>query len=253
MARAMRRDARSSPSSNSRSASSRSGSGVDQVGGGRAGAVHAHVQRPVAAEREAARRIVELERGHAEIQHHAIQRGRRRAPPAGPACRRTGHGSGAAGRESGRPGSAPRAIASGSRSIAHSVQGAASQDRRRIAAAAERAVEIDAAIARGRADASTSASMTGTWAGMGLAHRAALRRQGEAADARALARLGAAAFGRRRLPDLEDAAQAHEHHGVGQAGIGDQESPAARRGPPCRPRPERHRRTVPRPGRRAPG
>ena len=51
------------------------GQRVDQVGRGRAAAAHAHVERTVAAEREAARRIVELEGGDAEVQHHAIQRG----------------------------------------------------------------------------------------------------------------------------------------------------------------------------------
>ena len=48
---------------------------VDQIGRGRSAAAHAHVQRAIAAEREAARRIVELERRHAEVQHHAVQRG----------------------------------------------------------------------------------------------------------------------------------------------------------------------------------
>ena len=47
---------------------------IDQIGGGRAAAAHAHVQRAVGAEREAARRVIELERRDAEIQHHAIQR-----------------------------------------------------------------------------------------------------------------------------------------------------------------------------------
>lgn len=35
---------------------------------------------------------------------------------------------------------------------------------------------------------------------------------------RSLARLGPTSFGCARFPDLEDAAEAHEHHGVGQAG-----------------------------------
>ena len=33
------------------------------------------------------------------------------------------------------------------------------------------------------------------------------------------ARSGAATFGRRRLPDLEDVPQAHENHGLGQPGM----------------------------------
>ena len=36
------------------------------------------------------------------------------------------------------------------------------------------------------------------------------------------ARLGATPFGGRRFPDLEDAAEAHEHHGLGQPGIRDE-------------------------------
>ena len=51
------------------------------------------------------------------------------------------------------------------------------------------------------------------------AHCGAGPRQREAVRARPLARLGAAAFGRVRLPDLEDAAETHEHHGSVKSGM----------------------------------
>ncbi len=48
--------------------------GVDQVGGALALARHAHVQRPVAHEREAAIGLVQLHGRHAQVQHHSIHR-----------------------------------------------------------------------------------------------------------------------------------------------------------------------------------
>ena len=45
------------------------------VGGARAVAAHAHVERAVEPEREAALGLVELHRGHAEIEHDAVDRG----------------------------------------------------------------------------------------------------------------------------------------------------------------------------------
>ena len=47
----------------------------DQVRGGRPLGAHAHIQLAVTAEREAARRIVDLEAGYPEIEHDAVQRG----------------------------------------------------------------------------------------------------------------------------------------------------------------------------------
>ncbi|MNC50010.1 hypothetical protein D3C75_992270 [compost metagenome] len=48
------------------------GRGVDEFGGADAtGRIHAHVQRTVVEEAEAALRVVELWRGHAKIQQHA--------------------------------------------------------------------------------------------------------------------------------------------------------------------------------------
>src|SRR5205085_12674911 len=35
--------------------------------------IHAHVERTVGAKREAARRVVELRRGHAEVEEHAVR------------------------------------------------------------------------------------------------------------------------------------------------------------------------------------
>ncbi len=43
-----------------------------QIGRGDAGTRHAHVERPVAAEREAALALVELHGGDADIEHHAV-------------------------------------------------------------------------------------------------------------------------------------------------------------------------------------
>ena len=45
---------------------------VDEVGGARALALHAHVERAVAAEREAALRLVELHGGDADVEHDAV-------------------------------------------------------------------------------------------------------------------------------------------------------------------------------------
>ena len=116
---------------------------------------------------------------------------------------------------------APRAIASGSRSIAHTVQGAASQERRRVAAAAERAVQIDAAVARGE-QADDLGQHDGDMGVMGWLIARPFPGRVKPCVACPLARLGAAALGRRRLPDLEDTAETHEHHGLGKSGIGDE-------------------------------
>jgi hypothetical protein len=48
------------------------GGAVDEVGGAVAVALHAHVERPVAAEREAALGLVELHRRHADVEHDAV-------------------------------------------------------------------------------------------------------------------------------------------------------------------------------------
>ena len=45
---------------------------VDDIGGGGPGLAHAHVERAVLAEGEAALRLIELEGGHADIEHDAI-------------------------------------------------------------------------------------------------------------------------------------------------------------------------------------
>ena len=46
----------------------------DDVGGARTVATHAHVERPVEPERKAARRLIELHRRNAEIEHDAVGR-----------------------------------------------------------------------------------------------------------------------------------------------------------------------------------
>ncbi len=124
------------------------GQRVDQIGGGRPAAAHAHVERAIAAEREAARRIVELEGRHAEVEHHAIQGGDAvlrqqiqhvaelamdQMQTAGKARGQTGAAGDRLGIAVDRPHRAGRGF----------------QERRGVAAAAERAVEIHAAAARG--------------------------------------------------------------------------------------------------------
>ena len=47
---------------------------VDEIGRARAAALHAHVERPVVAEREAALGLVDLHRGHADVEHDAVER-----------------------------------------------------------------------------------------------------------------------------------------------------------------------------------
>ena len=126
------------------------GQRVDQIGGGRPVRPIRMSSGPSRAEREAARRIVELERRHAEIEHHAIQCGDAvlcqqiqhvaelaidQVQPTGKARGEAGATSDCLGIAVDRPDRAGRSL----------------QDSRGIAAAAERAVEIDAAVARARA------------------------------------------------------------------------------------------------------
>ena len=71
-ARATARARRSSPKWKKMSASSASEARVDEVGGAVAVALHAHVERPVVAEGEAALGLVELHRGDADVEHDAV-------------------------------------------------------------------------------------------------------------------------------------------------------------------------------------
>ena len=48
---------------------------VEEVGGGRAGLAHRHVERPVDREREPAPGLVELHRGDADVHRHAVDAG----------------------------------------------------------------------------------------------------------------------------------------------------------------------------------
>ena len=74
MARAMRGARRSSPYSRKMRISSSKRRAVDHVGGAHPDARrHAHVERPVLREAEAARGIVELRRGHAQIEQDAVE------------------------------------------------------------------------------------------------------------------------------------------------------------------------------------
>ncbi len=95
------------------------------------------------------------------------------------------------------------------------------QDRRRMAAAAERAVEIDAAIGgrERRQHLRGHHRDVGHGAARPRQGRCAGPRQGHAARTQPLARLGAAALGGVGTPDLEDAAEAHELDLLGEAGV----------------------------------
>ena len=117
----------------------------DHVGGGRTGRAHAHVERPVEAEREAALGRVELHGRHAEIEHDAVDR----FDPeiAGDAVER--------GEFAFDQGQAPgrgfdlglrRRNRRGVAIDADDLRVRRREDRRRIAAGAEGAVDVDAAV-----------------------------------------------------------------------------------------------------------
>ena len=74
MARAMRREARSSPYWKRMSASAASGRPLTRSAAAGAGLAHPHVERPVLLEGEAARGLVELHRGDADVEHDAVER-----------------------------------------------------------------------------------------------------------------------------------------------------------------------------------
>ena len=57
-------------------ARSRSEAERNHVGSARTVAAHAHVERPIEAERKAALRLIELHRGHAEVEHDAVDGGK---------------------------------------------------------------------------------------------------------------------------------------------------------------------------------
>ena len=92
------------------------------------------------------------------------------------------------------------------------------EERGRISAAAERAVEIDAAGVR-RQQRNDLGQHDGTWVHCGPLMAAGQR---EAVRPRPLARLGAAALRGFRFPDLKDAAETHEHHGLAKSSIADE-------------------------------
>ena len=117
-----------------------------QIGGARAVRAHAHIERTVESEREAALGLVKLHRGHAEIKHdavhrgvteffrHAIERGEALFDQCEPAGRRLDQ-TGAIGHR------ALVAIDADHLGIG------GTQDRAAVAAGAEGAVDVDAAVA----------------------------------------------------------------------------------------------------------
>ena len=121
----------------------------DDVGRGRAGLAHPHVERTVETEREAALGLVELHRGDADIHHDAVD--------GIDALRRTDLGEiGKAVLDQRQParGAFDQLEAAGNRrAVAIDRDDAGSrhiQDRAAVAAGAEGGVDIDAAIARAR-------------------------------------------------------------------------------------------------------
>ena len=113
---------------------------VDHVGGGRAVARHAHVERAVGLEGEAALRLVELHRGDADVEHHAVDG---REPCASAIASSAPNRPSAIVRRPGNSAtsSAPASMAVGSRSMASTRQSAAAENGARIAACAERSVD----------------------------------------------------------------------------------------------------------------
>ena len=118
---------------------------VDHLGGAVAAARHAHVERPVGGEREAAARVAELHRGDAEIEDDPVQ-------PAHPVRReQLGHGAKAA-LEHDQPGPVGGQLPGAGHGGRVAVDGkdpcrAGLQDRAGVAAGTERGVEIVAARA----------------------------------------------------------------------------------------------------------
>ena len=117
------------------------------VGGARPLGAHAHVERAVEPEREAALGLVELHRGHAEIEHDAVDRRRGRISRAtrSSAEKRSSTSVSRPLADCTRP--APLATALWSRSMPMTCASAAARIARRIAAGAEGAVDINSAVA----------------------------------------------------------------------------------------------------------
>ena len=220
MARAMRREARSSPNSNSRSASSRSGSVLTRsaavgplrlmrMSSGpsprnekpRAGSSSWNDDTPRSSTTPSSA-VTPCSRQQVQ---HVAELAVDQVQPAGKARGEAGAAGDRLGIAIDRPDRAGRRL----------------EERRRVAAAAERAVQIDAAGARGE-QADDLGQHDGDMGVHGMAHCGPFPGRVKPCDACPLARLGAAALGRGRLPDLEDAAETHEHHGLGKSGIGDE-------------------------------
>ena len=102
---------------------------------------------PSSAEREAALGLVELHRRHAEIEHDAVDRRDGRISPRRGRDRRSDPRPASAGHWPTRTRSAPLATALWSRSMPMTCASAAARIARRVAAGAEGAVDIDAAVA----------------------------------------------------------------------------------------------------------
>ena len=119
----------------------------DDVGRARAGAPHAHVERAVEAEREAALGVVELHRGDAEIEHDAVDRGAPCRAAIDRRDRRTVLDQRRAGRalRATSVGAARDRVADRDRCRSRA-RPAVCQDRARVAAGAECGVDIDAAV-----------------------------------------------------------------------------------------------------------
>ena len=224
MARAMRRDSRSSPKPEQRVGQLLLGQRVHQIGRGRP------VGAPCAC-RAARRRgsekpragIVDLERRHAEVEHHAVE------PVTTPRARSSDSMSpnrpcdqvqpaGMAGGQRGAARDRRRDRGRSPRACRRRAPGWRRRSRRRRTCRRDRGRPRAA-----RASRSTSGSITGTCAPVSCSRAALMPSRSPAGSGRARARAraprAAAPLGGRRLPDLERAAESHEDHALGQAGM----------------------------------
>ncbi len=118
MARAMRRDARSSPKEKRMSAIVASSSSRRMSAALRPAAFHAHVERRVAAQREAALGLIELHRRDADVERDAVDRVETRAAGDRVEIGEAALDQASVGRRTRRPAPPRRRSPSGSRSIA---------------------------------------------------------------------------------------------------------------------------------------
>ena len=135
---------------------------VDDIGGTGTLAAHAHVERAVLGEGETPLGFVELHRGHADIEHHAIDCGRCRSAPSRCSMSAKRPSSNVSRPGNAATSAAPAAIASGSRSMAKTRVSRRLQNGAAVAPCSEGAVDDGFPRPLGASAASISARITGT-------------------------------------------------------------------------------------------